>query len=141
MSDQQKSTGSATGESRYRCIKSASDVGYGNGSAGFLARPEFQSPGHKRLFQPTDPDEVEICRLNQPRRHIFEGTSGVGRGNFKCALVILSGLKEVPESQWWTCSSIALYILYMAFTCQVVRPPRPPHAHSPPNVSKPTKLR
>lgn len=106
-----------------------------------LARPEFQSPGHKRLFQPTDPDEVEICRLNQPRRHIFEGTSGVGRGNFKCALVILSGLKEVPESQWWTCSSIALYILYMAFTCQVVKPPRPPHAHSPPNVSKPTKLR
>lgn len=77
------STGSATGESRYRCIKSASDVGYGNRSAGFLARPEFQSPGHKRLFQPTDPDEVEICRLNQPRRHIFEGTCGVGRGRFQ----------------------------------------------------------
>lgn len=69
------------------------------------------------------------------------GLVGWGGGDFKCALVILSELKEVLESQWWTCSSIALYILYMAFTCQVVRPPRPPHAHSPPNVSKPTKLR
>lgn len=69
------------------------------------------------------------------------GLVGWGGGNFKCALVILSGLKEVQESQWWTCSSIALYILYMAFTCQVVRPPSPPHAHSPPNVSKATKLR
>lgn len=63
------------------------------------------------------PDEVAIGRLTRARHLIYEGTS---RGDFKCALMILSGLMEVsdhqlPESQWGTCiwwiSAINWFIL------------------------------
>lgn len=97
-------------------VKLASEVGYGNGfaSSGQARVPEPQPQAANSTLR----SAMEVPMRARSAASPGLGTTlvGVGGGVCRYTLVIVFGLKELPDHQlldsyWWTCTSRMLEIL------------------------------